>query len=268
VQSQVEKIYLLLRGKEILERVICMKKKEILKSGAPIITHSGGPKQFDGVAPSVDSDSISDHVTKHIGPIASVFHEIVSRGVHLDVNWIAPTPSRPIHVLVTMGMSDLPMNVPKELKDDAYMELLVVLPGNWPLTKDALKDEQNYWPIRLLKDMARLPHDYNTWLGFGHTVPNGDPPVPYSSNTSFCCALIHPPILLFGNPDPVPFPLDFFKLRIDASKTIRFFTVLPMYAEEVAFKLDNGLDPLMDLYDQHNVTSMIDIHRPNVCAGK
>ncbi len=235
-----------------------MDKKEVSKSGNPIITHKGAPQKFDDIAPPVCSEEISAHMEKYIGPIKMVFHEIVSEGVHLDVNWVAPTERYPFHVLVTMGMSDRPMNVPKELEKYAYAELFVVLPASWPLTTEAFKDEQNYWPVRLLKDMARFPHWYNTWLGLGHTVPNGNPPEPYAKNTSFNCALI-----LY----PLPFPVEIFELRINAHKTIHFYSVVPLYPQEVDFKLDRGLDPLTDLFEQYQVTSLIDIHRPNVVTG-
>ena len=33
-----------------------------------------------------------------------------------------------------------------------------------------MKDEKWYWPIRLLKSLARLPIASDTWLGFGHTL--------------------------------------------------------------------------------------------------
>ncbi len=235
-----------------------MDKKETSKSGAPIITHKGDPKQFDEIAPSVDSEAISDHIEKNIGPIESVFHEIVSEGLHIDVNWVAPTERYPVHVLVTMGMSDRPMNTPPEMDEYAYAELFVVLPPSWPLTTEAFKDEKNYWPVRMLKDMARFPHWYDTWLGLGHTVPHGNPAEPYASNTAFNCALIH---------YPIPFPVELFELRTNAHKAIHFYSVMPIYPEEVDFKLDKGLDALTDLFEQNKVTSLIDIHRPNVVTG-
>ena len=51
---------------------------------------------------------------------------------------------------------------------------MAALPGDWRLTADDFKDERWYWPVRQLKYLARLPHKHATWLGFGHTIPNGD----------------------------------------------------------------------------------------------
>ncbi len=234
-----------------------MDDKEHSKAGNPIFRHKDPPKEYNEVAPSEDIEAISDHVEKYIGPIESVFHEIVSEGVHLDVNWITPTKENPFHIMVTMGMSDRPMKVPKELAAEAYAELLVILPGDWPVTQEAFKDENNYWPVRLLKDLARLPHRYDTWLGIGHTMPNGNPAESYASNTSLCCALILPP----------PMPEEFFQLHINKQKTIRFYAVIPLYVEEMNFKLDQGLEALIDRFDKFGVGAYIDIHRPNMVTG-
>lgn len=47
---------------------------------------------------------------------------------------------------------------------------MLFLPENWPTSSDAFKDDKYYWPIKLLKQLARFPHEYNTWLGYGHTI--------------------------------------------------------------------------------------------------
>ena len=52
---------------------------------------------------------IEDHVERHLGPIESVFHELVSEYVHLDVLVVEATEERPFHYPVTSGMSSRPM---------------------------------------------------------------------------------------------------------------------------------------------------------------
>jgi hypothetical protein len=87
-----------------------------------------------------------------------------------------------------------------------FVELMVTLPGMWHLDQDSFKDEAWYWPIRLRKELARFPHKYSTWLGFAHTVPNGDPAEPYAPGTKFCGAIILPSVTV---------PDGFHRLRID-----------------------------------------------------
>ena len=71
--------------------------------------------------------------------------------------------------------------VPEDAGAETRAELMIALPAEWKLADSQLEDERWYWPIRNLKALARLPHEYETWLGFGHTVPNGDPPEPYAA---------------------------------------------------------------------------------------
>ena len=40
----------------------------------------------------------------------------------------------------------------------------------WEKANEIMKDERWYWPIGLLKVLARLPISNDTWLGFGHTM--------------------------------------------------------------------------------------------------
>ena len=44
--------------------------------------------------------------------------------------------------------------------------------------------------------LARLPHQYDSFLSYGHTIPTGDPPVPYADDTELCCALILVPLMI------------------------------------------------------------------------
>lgn len=81
------------------------------------------------------------------------------------------------------------MNVPKQLEEYRLerAELMIALPPDWKVGES---DECWYWPLRLLKSIARLPISADTWLGWGHTVDNQEP---YADNTSLCGAvLIYP----------------------------------------------------------------------------
>src|SRR5690606_34847414 len=116
------------------------------------------------------SDAICEHVQKRLGEVDIVYHEMISDLVHIDVNRIPPRDDHPWITLFTTGMSAKPMTPPDELDDYYYAELLLHLPPEWPLEMSDFEDENNYWPIRLLKMLARLPHEFETWLAYGHTV--------------------------------------------------------------------------------------------------
>ena len=162
-------------------------------SGSPIYRHEAPEPGFH---PPTDAarflDEISDHLEQHLGPIEAVFHEIISEFAHIDVHWIPPNPKRPCHTLVSSGMSDAEMTLPDGVEVTPFAELFITLPPTWSISEEAFRDEANYWPLRLLKTLARLPATYNTWLGFGHTVPNGDPAEPYDDSTELCGAIVLP----------------------------------------------------------------------------
>jgi hypothetical protein len=228
-------------------------------SGQPIYRYPEGPSDWAPPQGEMCLEQISDHIEKHIGKVDSVFHEIISDAVHIDVHHVPPTPERPFHTLVTSGMSDLPMNVPEEADAPRHLELMVTLPENWQVSQEAFEDECFYWPVRMLKFLARFPHKYNTWLGWGHTIPNGDPPNGYAPNTQLCGAIILPSLHT---------PADFFTLEIDPKKTIHFFSVVPLYEEEMNLKLRSGSDALLDRFDRHGINDLISLNRKNVAKKR
>ena len=78
-----------------------------------------------------------------------------------------PSEERDYYTLVTMGMGAHRMNVPEELAEYKLerAELAIALPADWKLDQESMKDEKWYWPIRLLKSLARLPINCDSWLG-------------------------------------------------------------------------------------------------------
>lgn len=227
----------------------------VSESGSPIHVHKERERPFQSAFGSEDSAQIEKHIDRHLGPIESVWHEIVSDLVHIDVHYIKPTPERNVHTFVSTGMSDLPMSAPEGSEDSKYAELLVTLPAVWPVSEDDFKDEKNYWPIGALKWLARFPHEYETWLWWGHTVPNGNPPEPYHPSTKFVGAIIGTPVTV---------PQEFRSFRCSPEKEVNFFSVIPIYSEEMDLRLRKGSDALFDLFAKSGVTEVIDIQRKTV----
>jgi len=211
-------------------------------SGSPILLHG---EETPWAMPQGEQyiEEISNHIEEHLGPVASVFHEIVSDTVHIDVHFVKPTERFPFVRLVTSGMSDLAMVTPEGTDVPRFTELLITLPKDWRLDQASFNDENWYWPVRLIKSLARLPHKYATWLGLGHTVPNGDPAEPYASDTVLCGAIILPSVTA---------PNQFHQLRIDKEKEIVFYSVVPLYKEEMQLKLNMGADKLRSSGNQRH----------------
>ncbi|GAA1299943.1 suppressor of fused domain protein [Planotetraspora silvatica] len=117
------------------------------------------------------AEAIDRHIATHFGPVAFVLHEIASHLVGVHVYVVGPSAERPYQTLVTSGMSERPMTVPDGHGISPYAELMLCLPADWPLTQAALHDERTGWPVRVLKQVARLPHEYGTWITLLALIP-------------------------------------------------------------------------------------------------
>ena len=225
------------------------------------------PKEFDpAIGDGENIEAISDHIEKYIGKIETVFHEIISDKVHIDVHWVKPSAEFPFHTLVTSGMSDKPMNVPEGLEYLQYAELCILLPADWKIGAESyelmtkvFEEESNYWPVRWLKQLARFPHEYDTWLGAYHTLPNGEDAEPYADNTKLGCMFLYPSIAL---------PPEFRELTINEHKKINFYSLYPIYKEEMDYKLQKGGEAVLDKFEKYNVSNVVDIDRENTCTRK
>lgn len=228
---------------------------EISPAGDPIYRYEESNKDFEPADDMPHIEELERHIEKYFGKPETVYHELTSHLVHIDVHFIRPTKERNYNILITSGMSYRPMQPPEQAADCEFAELLICLPPDWPLGQDSFEDENNYWPIRELKFLARFPHEYDTWLWGGHTMPNGDPAQPFADNMNLSGIILAPPLR---------FSEEAFRLEIDANKTIHFFSVIPLYIEEMDLKLQKGSDELFERFDKYGIDELVDIKRRNV----
>jgi hypothetical protein len=220
--------------------------------GGPILRHKPREKDFTpAVGESETAEAIEQHFATHIGEATSVFHELVSDLVHVDVHQIPPGKGRDHWVLFTTGMSDLPMTVPDGAESPKYAELMVSLPADWKLDEESFRDERWYWPVRWMKKLARLPHEYETWLSAFHTIPNGDPAEPFAPGTKLCCWMLLPSL---------QFPEEARVVQA-AGREVAIYALHPLYEEEVTLKLAKGAEELLDKFDAAKVSEVIDPRR-------
>jgi hypothetical protein len=202
----------------------------------------------DGGDPG-DGEAIRWHVERHFGEVAFVWHETVSDLVRVDVYVVEPSAARPYLTLVTSGMSSRPMTVPADDRSSRYAELMLCLPAEWPMTTEAFRDERVYWPIRLLKTVARLPHEYQTWIAAWHSVPNGDPAEPYAPGTPFAGALVAPMVECGPGAQTIV---------TRRKKRISLLALVPLHPAEVALKLTRGTDALITVLDRIGASEVFD----------
>ena len=182
-----------------------------------------------------EMSAIEEHIKNTFGEFENVFHELVSPDIHVDICVVPPSEARDYYTLVTMGMGAHRMNVPEELAEYKLerAELAIALPSDWKLDEESLKDERWYWPIGLLKVLARLPIASNTWLGWGHTI---DKQSPFAEGTKLRAALLIGPQGTEGGSEVCTLP---------GGEEVNFYQVIPLYRNEMEYKMEHDADALL-----------------------
>ena len=202
-------------------------------------------------------DALEMHIDTYFGSYDRVFHELVSPDIHVDICIIPPSEERPYYTLVTQGMGAHCMNVPQELADYKLerAELMIALPPDWLVGNE---EEKWYWPIRSLKAAARMVIEQNTWLGWGHSVSLPDSEE--DRGMAFSGLLVLSPVAAEEGSGVCALP--------DGGE-VNFYSVLPLYAEELACKCRHDAETLLNRFEQDPDEIQlwpVDVHRKNVCA--
>jgi hypothetical protein len=208
------------------------------KGGSRMYEYAGG--EFDrptlGIPPEkhFEFQERREKVYEQLfGASESVYHEILPMLPHVDVYIHAPNKDRPFYTLVTGGMSSTEMTLPKGIsREYARSELVFYCREPKPEYQE------------LLRKLAHFPHDNSTWLSFGHTMPNGNPPKPIFGNPSLNTFLFMPSIVA---PDSELGE----RLSLDGDPVNLVWVVLISTAE-CNYKLEHGMDAFYDLLDKHN----------------
>ena len=182
-----------------------------------------------------EMEAVEEHIEQYFGKFENVFHELVSPDIHVDICVVPPSEERDYCTLVTMGMGAHRMNVPEELAEYKLerAELAIALPADWKLDQESMKDEKWYWPIRLLKSLARFPIASDTWLGFGHTMDNKEN---FAENTKLCAAILTGPQSTEEGGEVCTLP---------GGEEVNFYQVIPLYRDELEYKLAHDADALL-----------------------
>ena len=198
-------------------------------------------------------DVLDQFICDMFGDYKNVFHEIASPDVHLDVCIVDQTEEEPYYKLVTMGAGAYKMQIPEQWQKYQldYAEYVICLPKDWNLNSD---DNTDYWPVKLLKDVARLPIWCDTWLSYGHTTQSDEDGSAYASNTGFNSVVLNFAANKKGD----------IRLIMPSGKTINFYEIVPLYPEELQYKIENGADALFKLFEEKGIPyKVLDLNRKN-----
>jgi hypothetical protein len=205
-------------------------------------------------APENLSQEVVAYFQEHFGPVQPLaLIEIVPSEPPIAVHAILAEKGRDHITLFTTGLSEAAMSVPVGSEEYRFAELFIQLPAPWPLSKKALGDPKNAWPVHWLPSIAKYPHEHETWLGGPATIiANGDPPEPLAPNMKFTS------MLLLAERD--------FTSR--DGRTVQLYRLLPLYTEERNLEIKQGLAALMRALDHFSVPFIVDLKRKNVATSK
>ncbi|MEM6378252.1 MAG: suppressor of fused domain protein [Bacteroidota bacterium] len=190
----------------------------------------------------------------------TVFHEVGTEADldHLDIYWIRPQKGiLDYAMLLTVGMSRIPQNIELGSTDPAFIEVIMLVSLEWDFSAYKWTDDE-YWPIRHLRTIGKIPSSQNTWYGFGHSISwkTDESLIP---GTGF-----NGSVLL----NTKTLPKEFVNIKVNDQKAIKIFSAVPVYPEELDFKIKHSANDLLDKFDRYHIDEVVDVNRKNTCRKK
>lgn len=200
-----------------------------------------------------EMDVVEKYIEKAFGEFDNILHEVTSTDIHIDICIIPPSKNQDYYKLVTMGMGAHKMNTLNQFTEYELerAELSIALPSYWKIDEESMKDNHWYWPIGLLKMLARLPITNDTWLGFGHSISNNESH--FSKDTELCAAILIDSNNIANNYDICILP---------NGEKVNFYQIIPLYENELEYKLKYGVYSLLEKMD--NISFIINPTRQNI----
>ena len=179
-----------------------------------------------------------------LGKPLSISHEVFPLVHHIDVYTFRRSQGdKDVYSLVTGGMSDLEMKLPPDADRD--------FPRRVELIFYCFEPREEY--ISTLRQLAHFPHATKSWLGHGHTIPNGNPSVPLWGGGELDTLFFLPPIVEKDQTLPLELNL--------GGEPVHFLWVVPLTTAECNFKLTRGLDAMLSLLEQNQHPYVFDPQR-------
>ena len=140
-------------------------------------------------------------------------------------------------------MSDMPMTTPRGSSFPRRVELILY----------CTEPKPEY--IQTLRFLAHFPHNQKTWVGTGHTIPNGNPPAPFWGSSVLDTILLMPTVVKRDQALPE-------QLQI-AGDPVHLLWVVPLSTPECNLKLEKGVEAIFDLFNQRRHPHVFNPSRPS-----
>lgn len=199
---------------------------------------------------------ILNHINKYFGETTLIIPPITNSLMPISTVVIAPTKKDNFYKLITVGIGSYKANVPQELEALKLnrFELVAYLP---PDTDVFNVDFKNSWICNYMQLLGNMTVYEDTWLGLGHTVSNGDP---FSENIGFNGVILDNVHNVNERACECGLP---------NGDIVSFYQFIPLYEEEMMFKINNDCESLFQLFKKKfgdGYIGIIDVSRPNLCA--
>lgn len=182
-----------------------------------------------------------------------------NRKYQIDINIIYPEKDNDFYVLYTSGMSSEDMILPEEIETEfpefKRAELFMMLPKTWDVENmvSLTPSHESSWPMQLLRMIAKYHYEFFTWIGPGYTMEYSY----FANNTKLSAAML------------VSLNDDISVIKTKDNQFISLYLVLPLYKEEVQYKLQYGYESLIEKYTQNfpiddSSKWVVDINRKNI----
>ena len=221
--------------------------KKKTPDGTEIIRHDNVETQIDvfGKDTSRFMKARDAAYEKLLGKPLGVSHELLPLIPHIDVYTFKRISKKDghdqvVYALVTGGMSDLEMTLPQRAPKD--------VPRRVELIFYCAEPRAEY--ISTLRWIAHFPHNAKSWLGQGHTMPNGNPPEPFWGSKELDTLLFMPTIVARDQSLP-------FELQIEG-QPVHFLWVVPLTTAECNYKLEKGFNAILDLFEENRHPHIFD----------
>jgi hypothetical protein len=184
-----------------------------------------------------------EHYQASFGSLTQpVMHSTDIKAVHVDVYQFEPTKDRAFWTLVTSGMSNerqgLPDDCPEYMSPRTEILMYVPRPQNWMFS--------------VLKGLAEMPFESNTYLHWWHTVPNG---MPMTAVPSLLTSYFFLP--------PYFEPEGFTQLELDGDR-VDFLWMIPITEAEREYAIENGSQALERRFEEANLSRVLEESRQSV----
>ena len=220
-----------------------------------LVDHSALPERAERKSEGdpVLIDAIGKHLGKYFGVVSGVLHDDDSRWVHLDLHVLAADEARPVTIVCTSGMAERPLKSTAGAR--LWTELMIVLPGDWPLKQPALGRPESFWPFSILRWLARFPHRTGTGFTPGESIG----PIPRRTDLPPASAF---DAALFLSQDLVP------NVSM-VGREVEILAVCPIHLDELAWIREHGSRVLRDAFAERGVDPLLfDPTRPSFAPAR